>query len=117
METPPALPSPVTSEEKTLGILMHCLSLFGFSIIGPLIVWLVKKDESPFIRAQGAELLNFQLSVLLYASISAVLCLIVIGFFLLALLALFLFVMTIIGLVKAIDGQIYKFPLAIKFIK
>lgn len=116
MENPPTLPTPATSEEKNLGILMHVLSLFGFSLIGPLIVWLIKKDESSFIRAQGAELLNFQLTMLIFAFVGLVLCLVVIGFFLLAALAVFTFVMTIIGLVKAIDGKIYKFPVAFKFI-
>ena len=59
MEPPalPAEPAP-TQDEKNLALIMHVLSLVGFSLIGPLIVWLVKKDESAFINAQGRENVN-----------------------------------------------------------
>ena len=87
---------------------MHILCLVGFPIIGPLIIWLMKKDQSPYLDAQGRELLNFQISYFIYAMISAVLIAVLIG------IASFIF--TIIGLVKAADGKVYRFPLCIRML-
>jgi uncharacterized Tic20 family protein len=95
---------------------MHVLSLVGFSLIGPLIVWLVKKDESAFINAQGRELLNFQLSFLIYAIVCIPLCFVLIGIPLLIIVGLASFILTIIGLVKATEGKIYRFPVTIKML-
>jgi uncharacterized Tic20 family protein len=92
------------------------LSLVGFSLIGPLIVWLVKKDESAFINAQGRELLNFQLSFLIYAIVCIPLCFVLIGIPLLIIVGLASFILTIIGLVKATEGKIYRFPVTIKML-
>jgi len=115
---PPSLPAdPVpTQDEKNLGLIMHVLSLVGFSLIGPLIVWLVKKDESAFINAQGRELLNFQLSFLIYAIVCIPLCFVLIGIPLLIIVGLASFILTIIGLVKATEGKIYRFPATIKML-
>ena len=115
---PPSLPSdPVpTQDEKNLGLIMHVLSLVGFSLIGPLIVWLVKKDESPFINAQGRELLNLQLSFLIYTIACVPLCFVLIGIPLLIVVGIAAFILTIIGLVKATEGKIYRFPATIKML-
>ncbi|MFZ9979602.1 MAG: DUF4870 domain-containing protein [Opitutales bacterium] len=117
MEPPtlPADPTP-TPDEKNLSLLMHVLSLVGFSLIGPLIVWLVKKDESAFIDRQGRELLNFQLSLLIYLLGSLLLSFILIGIPLLIVIGLGSFVLTIIGLVKATEGKIYRYPLTIRML-
>ena len=66
-------------DEKTLGIVMHVLCLIGFPIIGPLVIWLMKKDQSPYLDSQGRELLNFQISYFLYVLISGLLCAVLIG--------------------------------------
>lgn len=117
MEPPtlPATPIP-TQDEKNLALIMHVLSLVGFSLIGPLIVWLVKKDESAFIDAQGRELLNFQISFLIYAIVCIPLCFVLIGIPLLIVVGLASFILTIIGLVKATEGKIYRFPVTIKML-
>ncbi|MBN8421690.1 MAG: DUF4870 domain-containing protein [Verrucomicrobia bacterium] len=120
METlppPPTLPLyPVTQDEKTLGIVMHVLCLVGFPILGPLIVWLVKKDQSSYLDRQGRELLNFQLSYLLYGFLSFLLCFILIGIPLLFAVGIATIVLTIIGIVKASEGKIYRFPLTIRLL-
>ncbi len=115
---PPTLPAdPIpTQDEKNLALIMHVLSLVGFSLIGPLIVWLIKKDESAFIDKQGRELLNFQLSLLIYFLVSLVLCLVMIGFLLVGLLAVGSLILTIIGLIRATEGKIYRFPLTIRML-
>jgi uncharacterized Tic20 family protein len=111
---PPTLSPP--QDEKNLALIMHVLSLVGFSLIGPLIVWLVKKDESAFINAQGRELLNFQISFLIYAIVCIPLCLVLIGIPLLIVVGIASFILTIIGLVKATEGKIYRFPATIKIL-
>jgi uncharacterized Tic20 family protein len=115
---PPTLPAdPIpTQDEKNLGLIMHVLSLVGLSLIGPLIVWLIKKDESAFINLQGRELLNFQLSILIYALICVPLCFILIGIPMLFAIGIASLILTIIGLVKATEGKIYRFPLTIRML-
>ncbi|MFO1484001.1 MAG: DUF4870 domain-containing protein [Verrucomicrobiaceae bacterium] len=116
---PPALPSSasaVTQDEKTLGIVMHVLCLIGFPIIGPLIVWLMKKDQSHYLDKQGRELLNFQISYFLYALGSALLCVVLIGIPLLFAVAIATLVLTIIGIVRASEGTVYRFPLTIRML-
>ncbi|WP_395742349.1 DUF4870 domain-containing protein [Prosthecobacter sp.] len=120
METPPPPPGlplhPVTQDEKTLGIVMHVLCLVGFPILGPLVVWLVKKDQSSYIDRQGRELLNFQLSYLLYGFVSFILCFVFIGIPLLVAVGIATVVLTIIGIVSAAEGKVYRFPLTIRLL-
>lgn len=119
METPtppPTLPGASSPDEKLLGIVMHVLCLIGFPIIGPLVVWLMKKDQSRYLDQQGRELLNFQISYCIYGIISAVLTAILIGIPLLVAVAVASVVLTIIGIVKAADGTIYRFPLTIRIL-
>lgn len=93
---------------------MHLLCLVGFPIIGPLIIWLMKKDQSRYLDAQGRELLNFQISYFIYAMISVVLVAALIGIVLLLAVGVASLVLTLIGIVKAADGQVYRFPLCIR---
>ncbi len=99
-----------------LGIVMHVLCLVGFPILGPLIVWLIKKDQSNYLDRQGRELLNFQISYLLYAFASGLLCFIFIGIPLLFAVGIATIVLTVIGIVRASEGNIYRFPLTIRFL-
>ena len=113
---PPVLPASATSDEKTLGIVMHILCLVGFPILGPLVIWLVKKDQSPYLDRQGRELLNFQISYFVYALISFALCFILIGIPLLVIVGVASIVLTIIGIVKAAEGSVYRFPLTFRLL-
>ena len=114
---PPVLPpAAVTQDEKTLGIVRHGLCLVGFPILGPLIVWLIKKDQSSYLDQQGRELLNFQLSFLLYGFLSFLLCFILIGIPLLIGVGIATIVLTIIGIVNASEGKLYRFPLTIRLL-
>jgi uncharacterized protein len=112
----------VNKEERTWGMLCHLLALSGFlvpfgSIIGPLIIWLIKKDEMEFVNDQGKESINFQLTMLIAFIISAILMLILIGFVLMIILAIFDVVVIIIASIKANDGIRYRYPYAIRFLK
>lgn len=113
---PPALPASATQDEKTLGIVMHVLCLVGFPILGPLVIWLIKKDSSRYLDLQGRELLNFQISYFVYALIAFVLCFIFIGIPLLVIIGVASIVLTIIGIVKAAEGSVYRFPLTIRLL-
>ena len=113
----PTLPQvPVPENEKTLGIVMHVLCLIGFPILGPLIIWLMKKDQSSYLDQQGRELLNFQISYLIYAVVSVLLCFVLIGFVLLFVVGVAAIVFTIIGIVHAADGKVYRFPWILRFL-
>ena len=83
---------------------------------GPLIVWLVKRGDSVEIDEHGKEALNFQISMLIYNVVAGILCLIVIGFVLLAILHLLNVVFVIIAAMRASEGQIYRYPLTLRLI-
>ncbi|HET8605233.1 MAG TPA: DUF4870 domain-containing protein [Marmoricola sp.] len=88
----------------------------GLAFLGPLIVMLVKGNESVWVRRQAVESLNFQLSVLIYGIVSVVLCLLLIGFFLLLALGIFWLVLTILGAVRASNGEDFRYPLTIRMV-
>jgi len=112
----------LTQDEKNMGIAVHLASFAGYlipfgSILGPLIVWLMKRDELPFVDSCGRNCLNFKISVAIYMVVSAILMLIGIGFILLAMLAIADIVLTIIAAIKASEGKVYQYPMSINFIK
>jgi uncharacterized Tic20 family protein len=82
-----------------------------------LIVWLIKRDEHPFVDDQGREAVNFQLSMTLYYFVGLVLLLVLIGFVILPALVVFSIVVTVMAAVQANGGQRYRYPLCIRFIK
>lgn len=99
----------VERDERTLAMLIYLISFFT-AFIGPLVIWLIKKDESDFIDHHGREYLNFLISFTVYTIISAILMLIVIGIFMLITVAIAGFILTIIAAVKSLDGEYYRFP-------
>ena len=110
------------TQERTWALIAHLSALAGFivpfgHIIGPLVVWLIKKDESPFVDDQGKEAINFQISMTLYAVIAAILILVVIGIFLLIGIGILDIVLVIIAAVKANAGEKFRYPLTIRFIR
>ena len=127
--TPPSLPvgspNPATNlvNVRTWSAFVHASALLGVFIhfpghvLAPLIVWLLKRDESPEIDAHGKEALNFQISMLIYNVIAGVFCLILSGFLLLPLLWILNAVFVIIAAIKASDGQLYRYPMTIRFLQ
>ncbi len=112
----------LTQEEKTFGMLAHLTALSGFiipfgSILGPLIIWLIKKDQSAWVDKQGKEALNFAISIAIYAIVSSILIFIVIGIILAIAVGIFWLVMVIIATVKVNNGEDFQYPLCIRFIK
>ena len=80
-------------------------------------VWLLKRDSSPFVDEQGKEALNFQISFLIYIIISIILCVLLIGFVLLIALGIAELILVIMAALKANEGVSYRYPLTIRFIK
>lgn len=86
-------------------------------VLGPLLVWLLKKDQYSFVDYNGKESLNFQISLIIYAVISGILTCILIGFLLLLILAVMQIIFVIIASVKASNGEFYRYPLTIRLVK
>ena len=125
METTPPPPplTPITSSDvRTWCVLAHATALAGFfvpwagHIVGPLVVWLAKRADSPEIDAHGKESINFQLSMLIYNVIAGILCLVLVGFFILLLLHILNVVFVIVASIQASEGKLYRYPLTIRLI-
>ncbi len=92
--------------------------LFGIpSVVGPLVIWAVKKQDDPFVDFHGKEAVNFNISFLIYAAIAAVSMIVLVGFLLLPAVLITWFVLVIIGTVKAGAGEYYRYPLTIRFVQ
>lgn len=125
--TTPAAPAPAPSSEvskdaKTFGMLCHLAALAGFiiplgSVLGPLIIWLIKKNEMPFVDDQGKESLNFQITVTIALLVCVPLMFIGIGLLLLPIIGIAALVFVIIAAMKANEGIAYRYPWALRLIK
>jgi uncharacterized Tic20 family protein len=87
------------------------------SIIAPLIIWQIKKGDFGFVAKHGKEAVNFQLSILVYAMVAAVLCVGCVGVVLLPAVYIFDLIFLLIAATRANDGRHYRYPLSIQFIK
>ena len=112
-----------SSDVRLWNVLCHATALAGFfvpwagHILGPLIVWLAKRNDSPEIDQHGKESLNFQISMLIYNVIAGVLCLVLIGFAILAILHILNLVLVIIASIQTSEGKFYRYPITIRLIK
>ncbi len=102
-----------TSDEKTMAILCHILCLVVW-LFAPLIIYLVKKDESQYIAMHAKEALNFQITL---AIISIVCIITIIGIFFLWIVGIYATVLIIVATIKASENKIYRYPFTIRFIK
>jgi len=111
-------PETVTKSEKDMGLLFY-ISIFIVGFWGPLVIWLMKKDESEFINEIGREYFNFFITRLIYGTVAGILCIILIGIPFIVALAIASLVLTILALIAASKGEVYRFPkfLALKFLK
>ena len=117
-----AVSEPPDRDARTWGMITHLVALAGYlvpfgNILGPLIVWAIKKDEHEFVNDQGKEAINFQLTMTLAFIVGFVLIFVVIGIPLLVVLCIFQLIMIVIAAVKANDGVRYRYPVTIRFFK
>jgi uncharacterized Tic20 family protein len=119
---PPVPAASTSSEVRTWSVLCHASALLGLFLhffghmLGPLIVWLIKRDLSPEVDANGKESLNFQISMLIYDIIAGILCLVLIGIPILIALWILNTVFVIIASVKTSEGKFYRYPFTIRFL-
>ncbi len=105
-----------------MSMLCHLSALAMFiipfgNIIGPLLVWLLKRDQYPEVDRQGKDALNFQISILVYTLIAGILVLLLVGFFLLIALGILNVVVVIIAAIKSNSGERFEYPMIIRFIQ
>ena len=105
-----------SSEEKAWAMGCHLIALAAH-FIGPLIFWLVKRESSAFIDDQGKEAVNFQISIVIYLLASYFLCFVFIGFLLVPAVSIFDLVFVIVASVKSYNGEKFRYPMCIRFIK
>lgn len=113
---------PTTKDDRTWAMLCHLSGLAGYviplgNIFGPLIVWMIKKDQSWFVDDQGKEALNFQISLTIYLVVAIIAIFVLIGIVLIPIIAVAGLVFMIVAAVKANEGVGYRYPLTIRFIK
>jgi len=118
------LPVKPGKEERNWAMGCHLAAFGGYwlsfsfaQLIVPFVVWLIKRNDGDFINDQGKEAVNFQLSLLLYTLICFILFFVVIGMFLILPLLIFGLICPIVAAVKASDGQAFRYPMCIRFIK
>ena len=119
---PPTQSTNSSSEVRTWSVLCHASALLGLffhffgHLLGPLIVWLIKRDLSPAVDANGKESLNFQISMLIYDIVAGILCIVLIGIPILIALWILNTVFVIIASVKTSEGKFYRYPFTIRFL-
>lgn len=102
-----------SSDEKTMALLSHILTLV-FPILAPLIIYLIKRDESEFVKYHSRESLNFQITIFI---VVLILIITLVGILLLWLVGIVDLVLVIMATVKASEGKLYKYPFNIRLIK
>lgn len=106
----------ISKEARTFGMLCHLLGIFTW-LVGPLIVWLIKREDDKFIDEQGKEAVNFQITLLIAYAVAGVTAAFCVGFFIGAAAWICSLIFCIMGTVKANKGEAYRYPVSIRFIK
>ncbi len=109
-------------ETRTWAMILHLSMLSGLvvplaGLIVPIVIYMLKKDDMPGIKPHGYVVFNWMISAVIYAIISMILMIVGIGFLLIAALALVSLIFPIIGGIKASEGEVWPYPLSIKFFK
>ena len=110
------IPTPPSKDDCNLAMLAHLLGIFT-SFVGALIIWLVKKDDSAFVAQEGAEALNFQITVALGWVVAMMLSMILIGFLLYPVLLIGNLIFCILAASSASKGQGYRYPFTLRLVR
>jgi uncharacterized Tic20 family protein len=118
LEEPQVVPTP---EERTWATLAHLSGLIaiwlgGFAFLGPLVIWLIKKDQSTFVGDQAKEALNFQIAVAIATWISIALMFVCVGFVLALVVYVGAIVYSVIAAMQANKGIYYRYPYTLRLI-
>lgn len=112
-------------EEKNWAMLSHIAAFVALiplipvigMVLGPLVVWLLKKEDMPLVAQNGVEALNFNISMFIAYCVAIILCFILIGIPILVGLVIFHFIVTILAAIKASEGGVYKYPFSMKLVR
>lgn len=112
----------ITPEQQQMGMFLHLsqlanLLLFPIGIILPIVLWQTQKDKMPALDAHGKMVVNWMISMTIYMVISLILMIVLVGFLLVPVVAILGIVFPIVGGIKANNGELWQYPLAIKFLK
>jgi uncharacterized protein len=117
---PPPQPPLSPDQERLWAMLAHLLAFvaayIALGFIAPLTVLLVFGPRSAYVRAHAVESLNFNLSWLIYAVVAVILAFVVIGIPILIALGIAYVILVIVASVRANNGQLYRYPLTIRFV-
>ena len=105
-----------TEDERLMAVLIYVTSFFT-SIIGPLLIWLIKRDSSRFVDISGKNYFNFIISYSIWSIVASLLMFVLIGFVILPIVLLLSFIFHIVAIIKAYNGEDYLPPLSIRFFK
>jgi uncharacterized Tic20 family protein len=126
MSDPAADPAPgaaPTENERTWGMLAHLAALAGLlfplvgNIVGPLLVWLNKREQSAYVAEQALESVNFNISVSIAAVVCALAALVLIGLLLGIALFIAWLALTLIAAIRASEGVGYRYPFSLRLVK
>lgn len=111
-----------TPEQKQMGLFIHLsqfanILFFPVGIVLPIVLWQMNKDKMPGIDAHGKMVVNWMISCTIYAIVSFILMFVLIGFLTIMAVGIMGIVFPIIGAIKANNGELWEYPLTIKFIK
>lgn len=109
-------------DARLWGMMVHLSALAGYlipfgNLIGPFVIWQIKKDRMPFVDDQGKEALNFQITLMLAMLVAGILVIVLVGLVLMPLLALIALVFIVIAGVKANSGERYRYPVSLRLLK
>jgi uncharacterized protein len=125
LNPPPVNPTPPNAapamSDRSWNIFTHLSAVIGFvipfgNIIGPLVIWLIKRDQLPSVAEHGREAVNFQISMSIYTILAAISIFAFVGILLLPVVILLNLVLTIVAAVKASNGEFFRYPLTIRFV-
>lgn len=110
-------PQTETSQDaRNMAMLCHLLGVVGF--FAPLVIWLIERDKHRFVDEHGRQAMNYQISVLIYGAVCWLLCLVQVKLVvLLWLLTVVHLVLVVVGTVQASQGRLWRYPIAIPFLK
>lgn len=111
-----------TADEKQMGLILHLsqlanVILFPVGVVAPIVIWQTQKEKMPALDAHGKMVANFMISMVIYTFVSIILMFVLIGFLTIFAVLLIGIIFPIVGAVKANNGELWEYPLTIKFIK
>lgn len=112
----------IAKEDRIWAIICHLSGLCGFlfplgNVVGPLVIWLVKRESSPYVAVHAKEALNFNLSIAIYAAIATLLIFVYIGAVFLFAIFFFWIISLAMAAIKASENKTYRYRLMIRFVR